>query len=90
MNSKALDQLIKHPEFIAKIIEINSLLIQILNPFLTFDEACDYLQISPNHLKKLCKEKSIPHYNSDGKKIISRKEKLDDRIKCKSKTKTKI
>jgi excisionase family DNA binding protein len=90
MDSKFLVLLKNNPEVIAKIIELNSLLIQLLTSFLTFDEACTYLQLEPSHLQKLCKQNIIPHYNPVGKKFLFRKEELDVWTKNKPKTKTRI
>jgi excisionase family DNA binding protein len=89
MDSKSLALQEKDPECILKLKELNSLIMMILSPFLTFNEACNYLHCSESGLKKLCKQNHIPHYNTAERKIYFDKEDLDKWIKSKPNTKTK-
>jgi len=79
----------KDPESILELKELNSLIMMILNPILSFNEACIYLHFSETNLKKLCKQNIIPHYNTSGRKIYFIREELNDWIKSEPNTKTK-
>jgi excisionase family DNA binding protein len=89
MDSEILDLLKENQKAILKFIEINSLLIQVLS-FITFDQACVYLQLSPNYLKKLCNQNVIPCHKIKGKTLMFFKEELDDWINSKKSAKNKI
>jgi hypothetical protein len=76
MDSKTLTQIKKYPEFIEKSEEIYTLVKEIVQPFLTFDEAYAYLKLSPSQLKKLCEQNLIPYYKPNRRKAFFIKERL--------------
>lgn len=76
MDSKTLAQIKKYPEIIEKSKEICSLLQEIVQPFLTFEEACAYLKLSQIQLKNLCKQNLIPYYEPIGRNTFFIKESL--------------
>lgn len=49
-------------------------------PFLTFDEACQYLEISKSCLYKLTSGCLIPHYSPRGKFIYFKREELEEYV----------
>ena len=63
----------KLTEIAAKLEEQNLLKKTILN----FNEACQYLDLSPSHLYKLTSAKQIPHFIPQGKKLYFKREELD-------------
>jgi len=89
MNSKALALQKKDPESILELKELNSLIMMVISPILTFNEACNYLHFSETNLKKLCKQNIIPHYNTVGRKIYFIREELNEWIKSEPNTKAK-
>lgn len=45
---------------------------------LSFNEACEYLEISHSHLYKLTSTDTIPHYKPNGKKIYFKRTEIDN------------
>jgi excisionase family DNA binding protein len=45
---------------------------------LSFNEACEYLEISSSHLYKLTSSDTIPHYKPNGKKIYFKRSDIDN------------
>ncbi len=61
-------------EQLEKLITTNNLLQkQVLN----FQEASQYLKVSPSHLYKLTSKRAIPHFCPNGKKLYFKREELD-------------
>lgn len=46
--------------------------------FLDFNEACEYLNVSPSYLYKKTASKAISHYHPTGKKLFFRRTELDE------------
>ena len=46
-------------------------------PVLTFQETCQYLEISSSHLYKLTSKRAIPHFCPSGKKLYFKREELE-------------
>jgi len=46
-------------------------------PVLNFQEASQYLEISPSHLYKLTSKRAVPHFCPNGKKLYFKREELD-------------
>ena len=52
----------------------------ITKEFLSFQEACEYLDLSPSFLYKMTSQRRLPFYVPNGKKIYFRKSDLDSWI----------
>lgn len=47
-------------------------------PVLNFQEASQYLEISPSHLYKLTSKRAIPHFCPNGKKLYFKREEINE------------
>lgn len=70
IQSVVLDKL----EQLEKLITTSNLL---QKPVLNFQEASQYLEISPSHLYKLTSKRAVPHFCPNGKKLYFKREELD-------------
>lgn len=62
-------------EQLEKLITANNLL---QKPVLNFQEASQYLEVSPSHLYKLTSKRTIPHFCPNGKKLYFKRLELDE------------
>jgi len=89
MDSKARYIVKKYPEFILKLYEMDSFIVNKMDPLLTFAQTCAYLKYSRSYLYKLCERNLIPHYNPNGRTLFFRKSEIDNWLIQKSKCKKK-
>lgn len=61
-------------EHLEKLISVNNML---QKPVLNFQEASQYLEVSPSHLYKLTSKRAIPHFCPNGKKLYFKREELN-------------
>ena len=64
----------KLTEIANKLDEQNLLQKTVLN----FNEAAQYLDVSPSHLYKLTSTKNVPHFCPQGKKLYFKRDELDN------------
>ncbi len=69
-----INQMIERFEELSKKIEKQMLL---QKEVLTFNEVCDYLDLSASHLYKLTSQKRIPHFCPLGKKLYFNRSEID-------------
>lgn len=60
----------------------------LMKEVLTFNDACNYLDISASHLYKLTSQKSIPHFCPQGKKLYFNRTELDEWLQRNRQTST--
>src|SRR5690606_35657873 len=70
-----MKEILKRLEIIEKHVLDQNL---ILKNVLSFNEACQYLELSQSHLYKLTSAGSIPHYKPNGKKLYFNRAELDE------------
>ena len=70
-----MKEILKRLEIIEKHVLDRNL---ILKNVLSFNEACQYLELSQSHLYKLTSAGSIPHYKPNGKKLYFNRAELDE------------
>lgn len=72
--------MIEQKEILKKLENIEKLLTEQKGKPLTFEEACNYLNVSKSHLYKLTSSGMIPHYKPNGKMVYFSKAELDEWI----------
>lgn len=62
-------------EQLEKLISVSNML---QKPVLNFQEASQYLEVSPSHLYKLTSKRTIPHFCPNGKKLYFKRSELEE------------
>jgi excisionase family DNA binding protein len=70
-----MDEIFKRLEQIENLLKEQN---RLQKEALSFNEACEYLEISSSHLYKLTSTDTIPHYKPNGKKIYFKRSDIDN------------
>lgn len=68
----------KQDAILEKLSQIEKLLSERTDEVLTFEQACQFLDLSKSHLYKLTSTAQIPHYKPNGKRVYFSKRELEE------------